>query len=94
MIGDQSVRFGQDSAWLLVDIEQNESVSGRHHIAGNAIDAKQMLVFEVGLMVEAGIENVESTIEVADPELASAVDAERGNVRAADLRSARWSWTT
>ena len=86
LIRDQPFRFTQHLFFMRRGIEQNQSVGCRHGaqaaVVGmhDPVDAKNVLVFDVGGVFEAGIENVQPAIEVSSPEPSGAIHVQGRDV--------------
>ena len=86
VIGNEPVGASQHLLLGASVVEANQAVGGGDvdcaglRVRKNAVDTKYVLVFDVVRAACVGSKNIEAAIEIADPEAATRVRCERGNV--------------
>src|SRR5262249_29477058 len=86
VIGDEAVLLGQDLALVSGSVHDDQAIGGGHGgevpagIVHDAVDAEDTRVLHVDGASRGEIHDVESAIEIADPELARPIDRQRCDV--------------
>ena len=96
MVGNQPIGARQHLLFAAGVVEANQAVSrgdidrAALRIRQNSIDAKHVLVFDMPGAAVVGSQQIETAIEVADPQASGGVRGQRGNVAVGQHRGARF----